>query len=103
MREQNLFIVLEGADGTGKTTAAKNLAKSLGAKYIATPPPKFREIRNVVDKDVSVGVRFLFYLTGVLHASDIVRQTLANQPVVCDRYIASTIAYHRALEHRTFM
>jgi dTMP kinase len=91
------FVVLEGADGTGKSTVAKALATALGGEYIATPPPPLSSVREQIDQTASVDVRFLYYLAGVLHASDIARKVRRSKPVVCDRYLASTIAYHKAL------
>jgi dTMP kinase len=91
------LIVVEGIDGTGKTTAARRLAAAIGAKYLRTPPPPFDFARRYVDQRGSLETRFLFYLSSVAYASDLIRAELAKSDVVCDRYIGSTLAYHRAL------
>jgi dTMP kinase len=91
------LIVVEGIDGTGKTTVAHRLARVIGGKYIRTPPPPFDSARQYVDKQGSLDTRFLFYLCSVSYASDVIRRELAKRDVVCDRYLGSTIAYHRAL------
>jgi len=91
------LIVVEGIDGTGKTTVAHRLARAIGGKYIRTPPPPFDSARQYVDKQGSLDTRFLFYLCSVSYASDVIRRELTRRDVVCDRYLGSTIAYHRAL------
>jgi dTMP kinase len=94
------LIVVEGIDGAGKTTVARRLAVALRAKYLSTPPPPLDSIRKYFDKQTSVETRFLFYLCSVAFASDIIRRELVKRDVVCDRYLGSTLAYHRALGMR---
>jgi dTMP kinase len=90
------FIVLEGIDGAGKTTVCRALAKSIGAKLFRTPPPGFKATRNHIDSTATLNPRFLFYLCSVAHTSDSIVESLQKRHVVCDRYIVSTVAYHRA-------
>lgn len=91
------FIAIEGLDGSGKTTVARQLAKAIGAKPFRTPPPGFTSARRFIDTTAQLNSRFLFYLCSVTHASESVRKFLQSGHVVCDRYVASTIAYHRSL------
>lgn len=105
----NTFIVIEGIDGVGKTTIAKNLAQALGAVYYPTPPETLvhfkRELhdgtitnlRHFVDQLGNNEIRFFYYLIGVLYASQDIKELLKSNSVVCDRYISSTLAYHYAL------
>src|SRR2546422_940162 len=95
--DSHKLIVVEGIDGTGKTTVARRLATAIRAKYLRTPPPRFDSLRKYVDKEASVETRFLFYLCSVAYASDIIRRELTKRDVVCDRYLGTTLAYHRAL------
>jgi len=94
---QNIFIVLEGLSGSGKTTVGKLVAKKMGAKFYKTPPPLFETIRNRVDQEADLTARFLFYLAGVIQASTEISHFLELNSVVCDRYSLTTICYHRAL------
>jgi thymidylate kinase len=50
----------------------------------------------MIDKKVNLKARYLFYLSSVLHASEEIRKLLKQNHVVCDRYILSTLCYHRA-------
>lgn len=105
------FIVIEGIDGVGKTTIATQLCESLGYKYYKTPPAiiesfnsplneSCQSLRGFVDKlaYISPQARYLFYLFGLVVASKEIEEILCNYHVVCDRYMASTLAYHWALD-----
>lgn len=97
-KRNNVFIVLEGLSGSGKTTIGKIVAKKIRGKFYRTPPSLFTgSFRNCIDKCVSSSARFLFYLAGVIQASDEISRILADQPIVCDRYLLTTLCYHRAL------
>jgi thymidylate kinase len=41
--------------------------------------------------------RLLFYISSVVIASHQIEEELKTRPVVCDRYINSTICYHEAM------
>lgn len=91
-----LFIVLEGLDGSGKSTCAKALASHLGASFLTTPSPAVREFREPLIESFKgcQEANQLFYLATVFHASDEVRRLLAQgRWVVMDRYLLSTQAY----------
>ena len=64
-----MFLVLEGADGTGKTTLCGVLAKRLNATPYMTPPKKYMELRTRVDKDAPADEHYRFYRDGVYDAS----------------------------------
>jgi thymidylate kinase len=94
----NKFIVVEGIDGSGKTTVCKILSQKIGAKFYKTPSFPFSDIRTLIDKKVNLKSRFFFYLSSVFHASYEINEILKEKTVVCDRYILSTLCYHRAAE-----
>jgi len=102
-----LFVVFEGIDGAGKSEQTRRLAarlRGLGADVVETFEPT----------DGPYGRRFRAWARGDLEASpeevlelflddrdDHVRQSLApalarGSVVLCDRYVASTLAYQRA-------
>jgi dTMP kinase len=98
MTNGNKFIALEGIDGSGKTTVCKNLCKKINAEFYKTPSYPFSDFRSLIDKNVNIKSRFYFYLSSVLHASSEIKELLKTKPVVCDRYILSTLCYHRAAD-----
>jgi thymidylate kinase len=92
-----VFIVLEGIDGSGKTTLAAVLADKLGGVTYATPPKRYRESRKEIDISSDLQSHYAFYRDAVTEASDEIATMLsACQTVVCDRYWLSTLVYHRA-------
>ena len=96
MRKHKL-IVLEGCDGSGKSSVAQLLAKEIGGVYVKTPSKILWDIREKVEETKDWNTIFYFYLTGTLVASHEISEILKTSHVVCDRYFYSTIAYHRCL------
>lgn len=91
------FIVIEGIHGSGKTELCKLLAQQISGQYYTTPPQIFVPAREKIDKKATLQARFWFYLASVVQASHEIGKMLETQSVVCDKYILSTICYHRAL------
>lgn len=98
MANKFYFLVIEGIDGSGKSTVSKKLSDKLNCELYKTPSYPFNQIRTVIDRCANIETRFLFYLASVLHASIEIKQILERSHVVCDRYIYSTICYHYALD-----
>lgn len=91
------FIVLEGISGIGKSTLARTLSARLSAGTLHTVPDFYMPWAPVMNARTRALPQFAFYLSGVLHASDIIRHELTAGPVVSDRYISSVLAYHSAV------
>lgn len=93
------FVVVEGLDGTGKSTLAANLARELGGVLMATPGTAFRELREPVLEALGPDpmARALFYAGTVVSQGRHARR-LADEGavVVMDRYWLSTLVYARA-------
>ena len=97
-RRLHSFICVEGIDGVGKSTVARKLATALGGIYYKTPPAPFDSIRAEIDRRSDAAARLYFYVSAVFFASLEIGELRARQPVVCDRYIFSTLAYHIAMD-----
>ncbi|MEV7423943.1 thymidylate kinase [Streptomyces sp. NPDC091212] len=90
-------MVLEGVSGVGKSTLSRLLAKRLGATAIHTLTDPHTGWSDAVNREIRPLPQFAFYLSGLLHASDAVRQALTVGPVVADRYASSVAACHAAV------
>jgi dTMP kinase len=97
-RQIPVFIVVEGLDGTGKSTLAKELSSILDAELLRTPPDEFTDIRNKIDQtywECGLAAQ-LFYGSTVAFTSKKVQKFLQRgHSVVVDRYWLSTHAYAR--------
>jgi dTMP kinase len=100
----SLFVVLEGADGCGKTTQARLLMERLraeGHEVVATREPGATPagavIRSLVlgDADISPWTEALLIAADrAEHVAKVIRPALAQGAVVVsDRYVPSSLAY----------
>jgi dTMP kinase len=93
------IVVLEGVSGVGKSTLASLLAARLKASSLHTLPDPHTDWSPLIERTLRPLPQLGFYLSGLLHASDRIRQAQAHGPVVADRYLSSVIACHSAV-HR---
>lgn len=89
---RELLVVLEGLDGTGKTTLARGLQKRHGFLPAATPPPWASALRPAFDACGLPHLRRAFYAACnyEVAASEL---AAACAPLVLDRFAYSTVAY----------
>jgi len=96
-RRIKMLIVLEGIDGSGKSTIAAMIAERCNGVTYATPPEKYRKLRKCVDTNSSLQKHYDFYRDAVIEASSEISAILSSEDtVICDRYWLSTLVYHRA-------
>jgi len=90
---QSKFLIIEGCNGVGKSTAARYLSDRMGASLFHYPP-EFVQFRQEVGLDERLAPlpRLVYYLAATLHLADLVRTQLDNGHVVCDRYLASPLS-----------
>jgi len=103
--KQGLFITLEGADGSGKTTQMDRIVQFFEQNkidYIITREPggmdlgqKIRDILLNYDGEVdSTCEMFLYLADRAQHMQTKIKKALAEGKVVlCDRHTDSTVAY----------
>ena len=98
------FIVIEGADGTGKSTHAKLLGEYLRSRDYdvvntaePTSGPIGQKIRKVLSGKMEVSpeeLTLLFTNDRKEHVKNVIEPALKEEKiVVCERYFYSTIAY----------
>ena len=85
-------LILEGADGVGKSTLARNLQQSLQALLLKTPPTELEHLRHHFDA-ADPQLRRAFYLLGNYVCAASLRQLEPTQPVLVDRFWPSSAAY----------
>ena len=103
------FIVVEGIDGSGKSTMAGHVANELrrrGRKVLRTREPGgtpiSEQIRSLLLDEKNVAMvpfaeLFLFMASRAQLVEEVIRpSTAAGVDVVCDRYYYSTAAYQGA-------
>lgn len=101
-----IFIVFEGADGSGKSTQIRLLAeylKSLGADVVNTREPGgcpvAEEVRSIVlskdEKKMEAVTEALLYAAArAEHVRQVIKPALeAGRIVLCDRFLLSSLAY----------
>ena len=97
-----VFIVLEGIDGTGKTTAAaavKGYLESKGHKVTVTAEPTHGAIGELVANtdDLSPETEALLFTADRACHTDEIRELMSEGvSVISDRYYVSTLAYQSA-------
>ena len=92
------FVVFEGGDETGKTTHSRWVAEQRGAQHTFEPSGEInlREVLLGTDRQEIGGATeaLLFAADRCHHVSHVIRPALeSGQDVICDRYIASSLAY----------
>lgn len=95
-----MFIVIEGLDGTGKTTTAKLLAARLNGEFFPWLQPPFDQILPVIWENnmVSEASKHIAFLAAFKHLSDIINSaTYRRKLVVTDRYYFCSLAIHDSI------
>lgn len=95
------LIVLEGIDGSGKSTVAKLVADGLGDRAVLTREPTDSWIGRAVKEgdrtDISPYTDALLFMADrAQHTLEIAEMIRRGKVVVCDRYYHSTVAYQTA-------
>lgn len=107
MSGRGIFIVLEGIDGSGKTEQAQRIAdwlRGLGREVVLTREPtdgawgrRYRTWARGDSKADADEVLGFFVEDRKEHVATLIRPALEKDAVViCDRYVASTLAYQAA-------
>lgn len=106
MRPASKFIVVEGIDGSGKTSVAKHLCSALPERPIYTSEPfdpiflrRVEKILHMTDTE-SIAAKALFFTADrAVHTRKITDWLDRGKTVICDRYYMSTVAYQSAELH----
>jgi len=95
------FLVIEGIDGSGKSTLCIALEKRLtkeGHRVKVTQEPTHDEIGSFIREEKVKGISqkaeaLLFVADRAVHTERILKWVEEGNIVICDRYFASTVAY----------
>jgi len=104
MTAKGAFIVLEGIDGTGKSTISRKLKDWLegeGREVVLTAEPTGEwlglAVRRANDEDLDPRTEsLLFTADRCEHTKRIGKWVAEGKMVICDRYYGSTVAYQGA-------
>jgi len=88
---RQLFIVIEGLDGVGKTTTTKLLARTIGAVIVRNPPESLAHMRMLFENQPEP-VKRRFFEFGNLVTNLTVADLIEQTPIVSDRWWYSTRA-----------
>lgn len=111
MTKRGKFIVLEGSEGSGKSSQLKKIAEILGDDVVVTREPGgspyAEEIRHVILKSPNAAqadektLFALFWAARADHLKNTVIPALeAGKTVLCDRFDSSTYAYQTVMTDR---
>lgn len=96
-RARGNIYALEGLDGVGKTSVGKQLAKETGGTYLyCTDGSRLKCFRKHFDGQ-AIPIRFIYYYMLSLETRSKALMLAKNTDVFIDRYLPSTVTYHRAL------
>ena len=94
------FIVLEGIDGSGKTTLAHTISDAVGGAELTFEPtsgPIGSALRSGAYGDIPPAAEaLLFAADRAVHTRQIEEILDSGRWVICDRYLGSTVAYQSA-------
>ncbi len=100
---EGLFIVLEGIDGSGKSSLAASMADRLSPRreVILTAEPSDGWVGDAVrrasaEEGAPLLEALLFVADRAHHTERVSRWLAEGKTVICDRYYASTLAYQSA-------
>lgn len=101
------FVVLEGIDGSGKSSVAKEVARRLGRRAVLTREPTQSWIGKAVHEGIARKVSpytdaLLFMADRAQHTIEINELISKGKVVVSDRYYHSTVAYQAAYLQNQF-
>ena len=94
-----MFITVEGIDGSGKTTLIKALRVVYPDFYYTKEPTdefQFTDLKKLNSPENSFYNFFLFTYDRLIHQKDLKK----NKKIICDRYLASSIAYEGPMIER---
>jgi thymidylate kinase len=97
---KNKFVVVEGVDGTGKTSIAKALAEKMDGFYYHSPSKKIEFLHRLANASPAI-LRYWYFSLGNFISSREFKKLLKRQSVIVDKYIYSTAAFHSIMLNKS--
>jgi thymidylate kinase len=99
MTDKYQFIVVEGTDGSGKSTLCDWMSGNFGFKKYKSIGGAFANVKNEFDIDkVLIRERFSFLCGEAINNAFIVKEEIEKgNPIIFDRYYYSTLVYCETL------
>lgn len=94
------IIIFEGLDGTGKTTIAKELSKTLDIQYFKNPMHDLDTTPEKYHKDINY-FKLLTNFQAPLILSFLSQCSFVNYGIILDRFTPSEFAYGLSLRNST--
>ena len=85
--------MIEGVDGSGKTSIAKLLAEKIDGEYYHSPSRKIEFLHKLANASSPL-FRYYYFLFGNYISSKEFKKILRKKQLVVDKYIYSTVAFH---------
>lgn len=92
-----IFIVVEGIDGTGKSTFVNHLAQTLGCCSLKSPPDELGGVREMFDEN-DVAHKLFYASVNAIVSEQACALLTRGESVICDRYWLSTKVYSSVRE-----
>lgn len=103
MSSKNIFVVIEGLSGVGKTSICQKIIEGRNFKYLKTPLPPFDKFNDLVRSTYLPESKFLYYISHAIETQKCIQNLLLNKSIIMDRYYYTTVVYAKAMNPKIYL